>query len=150
LSEREQRAEKAERELTKVKLLSYLSKRLGEQMEAVITGVEKFGLFAQGIDLPAEGLIHVSALQDDYYRYDQRSHSLVGNRAGNSFRLGDLIRVEVARVDIDRRELDFRIVKRLKTTPIAKPALKSVARKGSPPRKKKSRSTRTGRRKGKG
>lgn len=149
-SEREQRAEKAERELTKVKLLSYLNKRIGEQMEAVVTGVEKFGLFAQGIDLPAEGLIHVSALQDDYYRYDQRSHSLVGNRAGNSYRLGDLIRVEVARVDIDRRELDFRIVKRLKSAVVPKPAFKSTARKGSAPKKKKGRSTRTGRRKGRG
>jgi ribonuclease R len=111
-SEREQRAEQAERELTRVKLLTYLSKRVGEQMDAVITGVEKFGLFAQGVDLPAEGLIHISAMQDDRYRYDSRSHSLVGYRAGNAFRLGDVIRVEVARVDIDRRELDFRLVKR--------------------------------------
>lgn len=113
-SEREQRAEKAERELTKVKLLTYLNSRVGEQMDAVITGVEKFGLFAQGVGLPAEGLIHISALQDDYYRFDPRSHSLIGHRQGNAFRLGDLIRVEVARVDVDRRELDFKIVKRAK------------------------------------
>lgn len=113
-SEREQRAEKAERELTKVKLLTYLNRRIGDQMEAVITGVEKFGLFAQGIELPAEGLIHISALQDDHYRFDTRSHSLVGNREGNAFRLGDVIRVEVARVDVDRRELDFRVVKKVK------------------------------------
>ena len=53
-------------------------------MEAVITGVESFGLFAMGTDLPAEGLIHISALADDFYRFDRRSHSLVGNRANNS------------------------------------------------------------------
>jgi ribonuclease R len=146
-SEREQRAEKAERELTKVKLLSYLNKRIGEEMEAVITGVEKFGLFAQGVELPAEGLIHISALQDDYYRYDQRSHSLVGMRAGNSFRLGDLIRVEVARVDIDRRELDFRIVKRLKGAPSPKMTTRPRKTKGAPSRRTKGRSTRTGRKK---
>ena len=111
-SQREQRAEQAERELTKVKLLSLLSKNIGKQLDAVITGVERFGLFAQGIKLPAEGLIHVNSLLDDYYQYDQRTHSLTGRREGNSFRLGDLIRVEVAHVDVERRELDFRIVAR--------------------------------------
>ena len=110
-SDREQRAEAAERELTKVKLLMYLSKRIGETMDAVITGVEDFGLFAQGIELPAEGLVHVDTLDDDFYRYDSASHSLAGHRSGNRFRLGDRIRVQVAHVDIDRRELDFRIVK---------------------------------------
>jgi ribonuclease R len=112
-SEREQRAEQAERELKKVKLLSYLAKQIGSQMDAVITGVEEFGLFAQGVELPAEGLIHVDALGDDFYRFDRETHSLAGHRSGNRFRLGDLIRVEVAHVDVDKRELDFRIVKRL-------------------------------------
>ncbi len=111
-SDREQRAEAAERELTKLKLLIYMSNRIGEQMDAVVTGVEEFGLFVQGINLPAEGLIHVTTLSDDYYRFDRRSHSLTGNRSGNSFRLGDTVRVEVARVDIDRRELDFRVLQK--------------------------------------
>ncbi|MEO8493568.1 MAG: ribonuclease R [Planctomycetota bacterium] len=108
-SEREQRAASAERELIKVKLLTYLSSRVGEQMDAVITGVERFGLFATGRELPADGLIHISSLQDDNYQFDSDTHSLVGRRAGNSFRLGDLIRVEIAHVDVDRRSLDFRI-----------------------------------------
>ncbi|HZN34833.1 MAG TPA: ribonuclease R [Pirellulaceae bacterium] len=112
-SDREQRAEAAERELNKVKLLTYLSKRIGEQMDAVITGVEEFGLFAQGVELPAEGLIHVDSLGDDFYRFDRTTHSLEGHRSGNKFRLGDVIRVEVAHVDIDRRELDFRVVKKI-------------------------------------
>jgi ribonuclease R len=112
-SDREQRAEAAERELNKVKLLSYLAKRIGETMDAVITGVEDFGLFAQGVELPAEGLIHVDTLDDDFYRFESATHSLAGTRSGNKFRLGDLIRVQVAHVDIDRRELDFRVVKRL-------------------------------------
>jgi ribonuclease R len=112
-SDREQRAEAAERELNKVKLLSYLAKRIGETMDAIITGVEDFGLFAQGVELPAEGLIHVDTLDDDFYRYDSATHSLAGYRSGNRYRLGDLIRVQVAHVDIDRRELDLRIVKRL-------------------------------------
>jgi ribonuclease R len=111
-SEREQRAEAAERELTKVKLLAYLRDRVGEEMDAVVTGVESFGLFAEGIELPAEGLIHLSSLADDRYRFDRTTHTLAGHRAGNTFRLGDRVRVAVLRVDLDRREIDFRLVRR--------------------------------------
>ncbi len=111
-SDRERRAEAAERELTKVKLLNYLATRIGEKMAGIITGVEEFGLFVQGIELPGEGLVHVSSLQDDFYRYDKRSHLLTGHRAGNAFRLGDVVEVQIARVDVDRRELDFRLVGR--------------------------------------
>ena len=116
-SERELRAQIAERELTKVKLLTYLSQRIGMELKAVITGVEDFGIFAQGVELPAEGFIHVNALGDDHYRFESRSHSLVGYQKGNSFRLGDVIQVEVAHVDIDRRELDFRVVRRIAAAP---------------------------------
>jgi ribonuclease R len=111
-SDREQRAESAERELTKLKLLSYMSERIGLEMEAVVTGVESFGIFVQGLDLPAEGLVHVDALTDDHYRFDRASHTLAGSREGNSYRLGDLLKVTVARVDMERRELDFRLVER--------------------------------------
>ncbi len=116
-SDRERRSEAAERELTKVKLLDYLRGRIGLELEAVVTGVEEFGLFVQGIELPAEGLVHVSSLQDDFYRYDRATHTLSGNRSGNSFRLGDALTVAVARVDVDRRELDFRVVVRGKASP---------------------------------
>jgi ribonuclease R len=138
-SEQERRAEGAERELTKLKLLLYMSSHLGEQMDAVVTGVEEFGLFVQGTKLPAEGLVHVTTLADDYYRFDRRSHTLTGNRSGNAYRLGDMVRVEVARVDIDRRELDFRVVQRKGRQPLAKLAkgkakhlrnLKADAKKG--------------------
>lgn len=113
-SEREQRAEQAERELVKLKLLLYMSQRIGEEMDAVITGVESFGLFAQGTKLPAEGLIHVDSLVDDYYQFDRAAHTLSGRRSGNTFRLGDMVRVAVARVDLERRELDFRLIHREK------------------------------------
>ncbi len=112
-SDREQRAEAAERELIKVKLLTFMAAHVGERLEAVITGVEDFGLFVQGIELPAEGLIRVETLTDDYYRYDKQSHALSGHRAGGTYRLGDFLLVEIAHVDIDRRELDFRLVQRL-------------------------------------
>jgi ribonuclease R len=136
-SQREQRAERAERELKKVKLLSLLAKQIGQEMDAVITGVERFGLFAQGTHLPAEGLIHINSLQDDYYSYDARAHSLAGRREGNSFRLGDLIRVEVAHVDVDRRELDFRLVARRPHA--ARSKKKATRKKKTAPRAKSSR-----------
>ncbi len=117
-SQREQRAASAERELIKVKLLDYLSQHIGMTMDGVITGVEDFGLFVQGVELPADGLIHISALHDDYYHFDATTHSLVGRREGHRFRLGDLVKVEVFHVDVDRRELDFRIV----STPTDQPA----------------------------
>jgi ribonuclease R len=133
-SDRERRAEAAERELTKLKLMYYLSDRVGEEMDAVVSGVEEFGLFVQGIELPAEGLVHVTTLADDYYHFDRRSHTLTGRRAGNTFRLGDLVRVEVARVDVDRRELDFRIVERKRRAPLSKasrPSRNGRGRKGT-------------------
>jgi ribonuclease R len=109
-SEREQRATEAERELTKVKLLNYLSDKIGMEMDGVITGVERFGLFITGIELPAEGFVHITALADDYYRYDRAGHVIQGFRSGNSYRLGDKVRVAVAAVDVDARELDYRLI----------------------------------------
>jgi len=109
-SRREERAEIAERELVKLKLLGYLKDRIGMELDGVITGVERYGFFVQGIEIPAEGLVHVSTLEDDFYRFDRKTHSLVGYREGHTFRLGDRVRVVVARVDLDRRQLDFRLI----------------------------------------
>jgi ribonuclease R len=111
-SEREQRAADAERELGKVKLLHYLENKIGLELDGVITGVENFGLFVTGIELPAEGFIHISGLADDFYRYDRAGHVIEGHRSGNRYRLGDTVRVAVAAVDVDARSLDFRLVAR--------------------------------------
>jgi ribonuclease R len=141
-SDREQRAEAAERELTKLKLLAYMSERIGEEMEAIVTGVESFGLFVQGVKLPAEGLIHVDSLTDDYYDFDRASHTLSGRRAGNAFRLGDLLQVVVVRVDLERRELDFRLAGKKKASPA-----KNEKKSKKPPATKAVRGRRQGRRK---
>lgn len=120
-SDRERRAEAAERELNKIKLLSYFSQRLGLEMDAVVSGVESFGLFAMGLEIPAEGMLHITSLPDDLYEYDKHTHTLSGRRSNNTFRLGDTIRVVVAHVDVQRRELDFRLVaKKSRTRPASK------------------------------
>jgi len=111
-SQREQRAAAAERELTKVKLLNFLATRVGLPMDGVITGVESYGLFVTGADIPAEGFVHLGSIADDYYRYDRDGHAIVGLRERNAYRLGDRVRVAVAAVDVDRRELDFRLLGR--------------------------------------
>jgi ribonuclease R len=147
-SDREDRAESAERELVKLKLLAYMSERIGEEMEAVVTGVESFGLFVQGIDLPAEGLIHVTSLDDDYYRFDRASHTLAGHRSGNTYRLGDLVRVRVYRVDLDRRELDFRLVARAKRREDGAPKRPRGRPAGKTSKSKRSTKTATPRTKG--
>ena len=108
-SKMERRAETAERELVKTKILTYLSSRLGEQLDAVITGVADYGFFAQAEKFPAEGLVHISSLVDDYYWFDEGAHTLEGRRTKRRFRLGDRVRVEVARVDLQRRMLDLRL-----------------------------------------
>src|SRR6185295_17873960 len=143
-SDREQRAAEAERELKKLKLLLYMSDKIGMELDGVITGVENFGLFITGVEIPAEGFVHISSLTDDYYRYDRAGHVIAGFRSGNSYRLGDTVRVAVAAVDIDTRELDFRLVSR---TGGPKKARVKVPAKGSGKRSGKSAAKPAGRKK---
>jgi ribonuclease R len=109
-SRMERRAETAERELIKLKILLFLSRKLGEKFDAVITGVADYGFFAQVEQFPAEGLVHISSLVDDFYQFDEAGHALEGKRTKQRFRLGDRVKVEVARVDVQKRMLDFRLV----------------------------------------
>jgi ribonuclease R len=108
-SKMERRAEMAERELIKLKLLTYLSERVGLELEAIITGVADYGFFAQAEQWPVEGLVHISTLTDDYYYYEEAAHSLIGRRSKRRYRLGDKVHVSVVRVDVQRRQLDFRV-----------------------------------------
>jgi ribonuclease R len=103
----ERRAEAAERELIRLKLLAYLEEHVGRVFHAIIVGVEDFGLFCRLVELPVDGLIHVTTLADDHYYVEPGTHTLVGRRSGRRHRLGDREQVRIARVDVDRRELDL-------------------------------------------
>jgi ribonuclease R len=105
----ERRSEAAERELIRVKLLTYLEAHIGESYHAVVTAVEDFGLFCRLVELPVEGLVHVTTLADDYYYVEPETHTLIGRRSGRRYRLGDRLEVRVARVDVDRRSLDLHL-----------------------------------------
>jgi ribonuclease R len=111
-SELEKRATEAERELIKLKLLSFMSKRIGETLDAIITGVESFGIFVQGVEIPAEGMLPVENLPPDSYEYDRTSRVMSGFEEPNQFRLGDTIRVKVSKVDLDQRLLEYEIADR--------------------------------------
>ena len=113
-SERERRAEDAERELVKLKLIDFMSRNLGMELDAVITGMNSSGIFVQGIEIPAEGLISLELLAGDHYRFDRKARCIVGRRKNQTFRLGDRLRVEVVKTDLDAREIDFRLISRLK------------------------------------
>ncbi|QEH32971.1 Ribonuclease R [Aquisphaera giovannonii] len=101
------RAEAAEREVIRVKLLTYLKEKVGSAYHAIVVGVEDFGLFCRLVEFPVEGLVHVTSLADDYYYLEGDTHTLVGRSTGRRHRLGDRIGVVVSHVDVDRRVLDL-------------------------------------------
>ncbi|MFH5804822.1 ribonuclease R [Alienimonas sp. DA493] len=105
-SERSRRAEKAERELVRVKLLEYLEDRVGEELDAVVTGVMNFGVFVRGTELPAEGMIPREALGGGWFDHDATAHTLT-SREGVTYRLGMPLKVKVAEVDVEGRNLEF-------------------------------------------
>ncbi|MGI9519588.1 MAG: ribonuclease R [Pirellulaceae bacterium] len=109
-SEMEQRAESAERQLIKLKMINFLTDKIGMEMDAVITGVEAYGLFAQGVELPANGFVPLDSLPHDQYFFDRGTRRLSGHRSGNQFRLGDPVRIRVVSADPDRREVEFALV----------------------------------------
>ncbi len=106
-SNRERRAESAEREALAWKKFVFLSKRVGEEFEAYISAVVPFGLFITLADIYVDGLVAIDTLGDDFYRYEEVDHRLVGASGGRIFRLGDTVRVKLIRADHERRMLEF-------------------------------------------
>ena len=106
-SNRERRAESAEREALAWKKFVFLSKRVGEEFDAYISAVVSFGLFIVLADLIVDGLVAIDTLEDDFYRYEDVDHRLVGATHGRVFRLGDTVRVKLIKADPERRMLEF-------------------------------------------
>ena len=106
-SAREQAAAEAERDSVELKKIEFMERHLGDWFDGTIAGVVAFGFFVLLDDFFVEGLVHVNALRDDYYEFRGEEYSLVGDRRGRRFRLGDRVRVQVARVDKEERKIDF-------------------------------------------
>lgn len=108
-SKMERRAVDAERETDELKKAEYMADKIGEEYDGIISSVTNFGMF---VELPntIEGLVHVSYMTDDYYRFDERHYAMIGERTGNVYRIGDEITVRVVKVNKDERSIDFEIV----------------------------------------
>ena len=109
-SSTERVAEEAERETNELKMVEYMSERIGEEYKGVISSVTSFGLFVE-LDNTIEGLVHVSSLTDGYYIYDDLNYSLVEERTKKSYKIGDIVNVKVANTNIAKQEIDFLLVK---------------------------------------
>ncbi|MDX1482451.1 MAG: ribonuclease R, partial [Woeseiaceae bacterium] len=107
-SAHERRAEDATREVEALLKCQYMEDRIGERYEGVITGVTNFGIFVQLDDIMVDGLVHVSSLDNDYYHFEPAAMTLVGERTGARFAIGDPMSIVVQRVDLDTRRIDFR------------------------------------------
>lgn len=110
-SEREAAAVEAERDSIKMKLVEFMSDKVGEEFDAVISGVSERGLFVELNLTRAEGMIRIRDLGDDYYIYDEKRYRIVGERTKTQYALGDPIRVRLSAVRQAERELDFELVK---------------------------------------
>jgi len=106
-SERERRANDAERELVQWKKVRFMADKVGDEFEGYITGVTAFGLYIELIQHFVEGMVHVSTMADDYYRFVERAHVLRGENTGRVYRLGDRVSVQVVKVDMERRQVDL-------------------------------------------
>ncbi|ADL50503.1 ribonuclease R [Clostridium cellulovorans] len=109
-SERERAAQDAEREVDDLKKAEYMSDRIGEVYEGIISSVTNFGMFVE-LENTVEGLIHISTLNDDYYVYDEDRLWLLGERTKNIYRLGDSIKIIVDKVDLAAHEIYFEVFK---------------------------------------
>jgi len=105
----ERRADLATRDATDWLKCDYMMDKVGEEFEGTIADVTGFGVFVELNDIYVQGLVHITALDNDYYEYDTTHHLLRGKRAGKVYRLGDSMRVLVARVDLDQRKIDFEL-----------------------------------------
>jgi ribonuclease R len=109
-SEMERRAAEAERELLQWKKVKFMADKVGDEFEGYVTGVAAFGLFVELIEHFVEGLVHVSTMADDYYRFIETAHVLRGENTQKVYRLGDKVKVQVIRVNMEVRQVDLGLV----------------------------------------
>jgi ribonuclease R len=116
ISKTERVAADAEKESVELKKLEYFQLKLTrgetEDMEAVVCTVRNFGFFVELPDSLMQGLVHISTLGDDFYTYDERRECLTGRRNKRVIKVGDKLLVQLERVDLIKRQIDFRVVPR--------------------------------------
>jgi ribonuclease R len=113
LSMTERRADDATRDVLRWLKTEYMLDKVGEEFDGIISGVANFGIFVELSEVFVDGLVHVTALGNDYYHFDAGKHRLMGERTRSVFRLGDAVRVRVVKVDLDEAKLDFELVQQI-------------------------------------
>ncbi len=106
----DRRADEATRDAVSWLKCEYMMDKVGEEFDGVVSSVTSFGIFVELADIFVEGLVHVTALGNDYFHFDPVGHRMQGERTRVVFRLGDRVRVQVARVDLDERKIDFELL----------------------------------------
>ncbi len=109
-SAQEQVAANAERASIKYKQVEFMSEHIGEEYDAVISGVKEWGIYAEINENKCEGMIPIRALQDDYYEFDDANYCLVGRRKHRKYMIGDSVRIRIVRANLDRKQLDYELV----------------------------------------
>jgi ribonuclease R len=109
-SGRERLAMEAEREIVELKKMQFMQDKVGCEYDGFITGVIVHGFFVELVELFVEGMVHVSTLPRDFYRYQEKQHALEGERTRTVFRIGDRVRVRVANVSLEKKQIDFVLV----------------------------------------
>jgi ribonuclease R len=110
-SDMEQLAANAERASIKYKQVEFMADRIGQVFDGVISGVTEWGIYVELIENKCEGMIHIRELDDDYYTFDDQNYCLVGRRYQKKYQLGDELTVKVHRANLDKKQLDFLLVK---------------------------------------
>ena len=108
----ERRAMDAERDSVDLKKIEFMEDKIGEEFEGIISGITGFGIFIE-LENTVEGLVHIKNLRDDYYHYDEEKYHLIGERTKKIYRIGDEVRIKVAKVNRDERELDFELLEKI-------------------------------------
>ncbi len=127
----ERRADDATREAINWLKCEFMLNKVGQVFDGIVSGVTAFGVFVTLKDIFVDGLVHITSLKDDYYRFDPIHHRLTGERTGSTYRIGDSIRVKVVRVDLDERKIDFDLAESMqpiKQTPSKKSRKKSKSK----------------------
>jgi len=106
-SDMEQRATEAERSSVKYKQAEYLSDKVGQEFDGLISGVSKWGIWVQLDETKCEGMVSVKSLIDDFYYYDEDNYRYVGQRTGKVYRLGDPVRIQVKEIDLAKKQMNF-------------------------------------------
>jgi ribonuclease R len=105
----ERRADDASRDVEEWYKCEFMQNKVGEVFDGIISGVADFGIFVELKDIFVEGLVHITSLKNDYYNFDAARHRLTGKRSRVVYRLGDPIRVLLAKVDLNEREIAFEL-----------------------------------------